>query len=157
MTGTGTVSPARSRMMAGIRGKDTQPERLIRSALHRRGFRFRLHRADLPGTPDIVLPRYRCVILVHGCFWHGHDCHLFRWPATRSVFWKEKITANRARDHRNHQALRAAGWRVATLWECALKGRTRQPVQLVVDRCVEWLQSGDAELEVKGHETRRVA
>jgi DNA mismatch endonuclease, patch repair protein len=83
-------SATRSRMMSGIRGKHTRPERMIRSALHRRGFRFRLH-GNLPGKPDLVLSRYHAVIFVHGCFWHGHECDLFRWPGTRKKFWREKI------------------------------------------------------------------
>lgn len=85
----------RSRMMAGIKGKDTKPEMLIRSELHRRGFRFRKNVKDLPGKPDIVLPKYRAVIMVNGCFWHGHGCRLFKWPSTRPEFWREKSIAIR--------------------------------------------------------------
>ena len=144
----------RSRMMAGIRGRDTRPELQIRSALHRRGFRFRLYRRDLPGKPDLVFPKYRAVILVHGCFWHGHDCHLFRWPGTREEFWRNKITSNRERDRRQLAELLDAGWRVATIWECALKGRERLPMQLVIGRCAEWLESGETELGLRGNETR---
>jgi DNA mismatch endonuclease, patch repair protein len=88
----------RSEMMAGIRGKNTRPEMLVRRALHAHGYRFRLHRKDLPGKPDIVLPKYRAVIFVHGCFWHGHDCHLFKWPKTREDFWIQKIKNNQERD-----------------------------------------------------------
>ena len=144
----------RSRMMAGIRGRDTRPELQIRSALHRRGFRFRLYRRDLPGKPDLVFPKYRAVILVHGCFWHGHDCHLFRWPGTREEFWRNKITSNRERDRRQLSTLLETGWRVATIWECALKGRERLPMQMVIERCAEWLKSGGTELELRGNETR---
>ena len=116
------VTPqVRSRMMAGIRGGNTKPELAIRSALHRRGFRFRIHCSDLPGKPDLVFLKYRAVILIHGCFWHGHQCHLFRWPKTREEFWREKIISNMERDQRQFSVLRKDGWRVATIWECALK------------------------------------
>ena len=143
--------------MAGIRGRNTKPERVIRSILHRRGFRFRLHRRDLPGKPDLVFPKHRAVILIHGCFWHGHGCHLFRWPKTREGFWREKISSNMARDRRQFSALRDAGWRVATIWECALKGRHRLPGETVAETCAEWLESDRNELGLRGDETRPVA
>jgi len=127
-----SVSAAtRSRMMAGITGKNTKPELAIRSALHRRGFRFRLHRKDLPGKPDLVFTGRNAVIFVHGCFWHGHDCHLFRWPT-----------------------LTATGWRIGTVWECALKGKTRLPFDGVVDQCAIWLKSDIKILEVRGDAAR---
>lgn len=149
------VTPAvRSRMMAGIRGKDTRPELVLRTALHRRGFRYRLHRRDLPGTPDLVFPGRKAVIFVHGCFWHGHDCHLFHWPQTRADFWRGKIGGNIARDRAQRQALAAAGWRIGTVWECTLKGRTRLPFPEVVDRCAVWLDTDERTLEVRGHEAR---
>ena len=151
------VTPdVRSRMMAGIRGKDTQPELAVRSALHARGFRFRLHRRDLPGQPDLVFPKHRAVILVHGCFWHGHDCHLFRWPQTRPDFWQRKISSNVERDRRHCLELRSTGWRVATVWECALKGRERLPISVIAERCAKWLESDREELGVRGDETRAV-
>ena len=153
-----TVTPeVRSRMMAGIRGSDTKLELAIRSALHRRGFRFRLRRRDLPGKPDLVFPKHRAVIFVHGCFWHGHDCHLFRWPRTREEFWRNKITSNAARDRRQRSALLEAGWRVATIWECTLKGRGRLPVGVITDRCAVWLESDGTMLEVRCDETRTPA
>ncbi|MEX3931023.1 very short patch repair endonuclease [Paraburkholderia phymatum] len=138
----------RSRMMSGIRGRNTKPEVLIRSLLHRRGFRFRLDARDLPGRPDIVLPRYRAVIFVHGCFWHGHDCHLFKWPSTRPDFWREKIGRNRANDAKAQAALLDGGWRVATVWECALRGANRD-IDGVLQRLIDWLH-GDTPL----HEER---
>jgi len=138
----------RSRMMSGIRGRNTKPEILIRSQLHRRGFRFRLDARDLAGRPDIVLPRYRAVIFVHGCFWHGHDCHLFKWPQTRPEFWRDKIGRNRANDAKAQAALLDAGWRVATVWECALRGANRD-IDGVLQRLIDWLH-GDAPL----HEER---
>jgi len=112
----------RSRMMAGIRGKDTKPELAIRKALHAMGFRFRLHRKDLPGRPDIVLPKYQLVIFVHGCFWHRHPgCSFAATPATRPKFWKAKLEGNRRRDVEKQKALRDQGWRVFTVWECGIR------------------------------------
>jgi DNA mismatch endonuclease (patch repair protein) len=145
------VDPAtRSRMMAGIRGKNTRPELLVRRGLHALGFRFRLHDRSLPGKPDIVLPRWRAVILVHGCFWHGHDCHLFRWPSTREDFWRQKIGRNREVDARTEHALRDAGWRQAVVWECALKGKTRLPLPDVIGKLAVWLKEGGDFLEIAG-------
>lgn len=109
--------------MSGIRGKDTKPEIIVRHALHRAGFRFRLHRKDLPGKPDIVLPKYHTVIFVHGCFWHGHGCRYFKVPKTRTDFWLDKIMANAKRDRQQEDALRAAGWRVFTVWECDIRDK----------------------------------
>lgn len=141
----------RSRMMAGIKGKNTKPELVLRSGLHRAGFRFRLHRRDLPGSPDMVFPKYRAVIFVHGCFWHGHACHLFRLPKTRTEFWQEKISGNIARDTAQMHSLMGCGWRVGVVWECALKGRTRIPLGDVIDRCAAWLASSETEIEVYGN------
>lgn len=117
------VSPEqRSRNMARIRGKDTKPEMRVRSLLHRLGFRFRLHRRDLPGRPDIVLPRYRTVVFVHGCFWHRHpDCRYAYTPRSRVPFWTAKFAENVTRDSRNQEALVEAGWRVIIVWECELR------------------------------------
>ncbi|MFZ9916491.1 MAG: very short patch repair endonuclease [Phycisphaerales bacterium] len=116
----------RSALMSRIRGKDTKPEVFVRSALHRAGFRFRLHGAALPGRPDIVLPRHRTVVFVHGCFWHRHGCRLSSEPATRRAFWREKFARNRARDQRTARALRKLGWRVVTVWECSLRTTDRR-------------------------------
>lgn len=140
----------RSRMMAGIGSSNTKPEIVLRRALHALGFRFRLHDRKLPGTPDIVLPRYRAVVFVHGCFWHGHDCHLFKWPSTRPDFWKSKISKNREIDDRATQKLVAAGWRQAVVWECAIKGRTRVPLDEIASSIGDWLRSTDDNLEIKG-------
>lgn len=108
--------------MARFRAKDTKPEMLVRRALHAAGRRFRLHRKDLPGKPDIVLPRDRSIVLVHGCFWHGHfDCSLARVPKTQTTFWRAKFENNRARDERVRNALQALGWRVIEIWECEAK------------------------------------
>jgi DNA mismatch endonuclease (patch repair protein) len=139
----------RSRMMSGIRGRNTKPEILIRSLLHRRGFRFRLDARDLPGRPDIVLPRYGAVVFVHGCFWHGHDCHLFKWPQTRPEFWRDKIGRNRSNDERAQLALHALGWRVAVVWECALRGANRD-VDGIIHRLADWLHSDIDALDLRG-------
>lgn len=145
------VTPdVRSRMMAGIGGKNTKPELLIRKALHARGLRFRLHRKDLPGKPDLVFSKYRAVLFVNGCFWHGHDCHLFKWPSTRPEFWKQKIASNQARDKRNLDKLRKEDWRIGVIWECAVKGRKRQPVGQIIDDCKTWLLSQRHFHEVSG-------
>jgi DNA mismatch endonuclease (patch repair protein) len=141
-------------MMAGIKAKDTKPELMIRSALHRVGFRFRLHHGKLPGKPDLVLPRYHAAIFVHGCFWHGHDCHLFRWPATRETFWREKIGRNLMRDGQQVATLTDAGWRVAVIRECSLKGRTKLPFPEVVESLSLWLKSEQKLLEIQGNEAR---
>lgn len=112
----------RSENMRRIRGRDTQPELTVRRAIHARGMRFRLHRRDLPGTPDIVLPGRKLVIFVHGCFWHRHaGCRLCTTPSTRTEFWQNKFDANVARDTRAIQALGAAGWQVETVWECEVR------------------------------------
>ncbi len=108
-------------MMSGIRGKDTKPEMIVRRALHKAGFRYRLHVKELPGKPDIVLPKYRTVIFVHGCFWHMHDCKYFKWPKTRSDFWKEKIQKNVERDQRAYDLLETMDWHVMLIWECEIK------------------------------------
>ena len=119
-----TPQEQRSRMMRGIRGRNTQPELQVRKALHARGFRYRLNAKELPGRPDIVLPKWKAVIFVHGCFWHAHQgCHYFRIPATRTEFWEQKLAANAARDARQIEKLQAAGWRVLVVWECALKNK----------------------------------
>lgn len=138
-------------MMSGIRGKNTKPEMLIRRALHARGFRYRIHCNDLPGNPDLCFPKYRAVIFVHGCFWHGHDCHLFKWPKTRPEFWESKIERNRAVDEAALEALANAGWRTATVWECALKGRSRLGLDEISRQCADWLRSDRQRLEIRGN------
>lgn len=143
-------SATRSRMMAGIRGQNTQPELLIRKLLHAQGFRYRLHYKSLPGRPDLVFPSRKAVILVNGCFWHGHDCRLFKWPATRKQFWKEKISSNVERDARNRVKYQASGWRTLIIWECALKGRTAWPIEVVIDWAAQWLLHEIGDIEIRG-------
>lgn len=112
----------RSYNMSQITGKDTKPEMLVRKFLHSNGFRYRLHVKDLPGKPDLVLPKYNFVIFVHGCFWHAHEnCKYFKIPETRTEWWKEKLYGNRERDEQNIQQLKEEGWNVIVVWGCELK------------------------------------
>lgn len=151
-------SQTRSRMMSGIRAKDTKPELTLRRSLHALGFRYRLHGKDLPGKPDLVLPKYRAVIFAHGCFWHQHPgCRYASTPATRAEFWASKLGSNVARDNASRSALLLADWRVATIWECAMRNKTG--AETVRDIVAEWLRGGEQELEVGEknigtHETR---
>lgn len=118
---TDRLSPsARSSLMQRVKQKNTAPEKIVRSLLHRLGYRFRIHRKDLPGTPDIVLPSRRVAIFVHGCFWHGHDCRRGRAPSSNLEYWGPKLASNRERDSRKAAALAAAGWRVVVVWQCEL-------------------------------------
>lgn len=137
-------------MMSGIRGKNTKPELLVRKGLHSRGYRFRLHSSKVPGKPDLVLPRHRVTIFVHGCFWHGHDCHLFKPPSTRPEFWKAKIQRNRERDAEVRNALQEASWRILVIWECALKGKSRIDMNELLDRASVWISSGEGEGVIEG-------
>lgn len=128
----------RSSMMAGIRGRDTKPEMILRRALHALGFRYRLHARKLPGKPDLVFPKFGAVVFVNGCFWHRHEgCHFASNPATRPDFWKRKFDENVARDRRNVLALTESGWRVAIVWECAL----RRDAQTLAAEVGRWLTS----------------
>lgn len=137
------VTPeVRSRMMAGIRGKNTKPEMVIRKGLHRLGLRFLVHDKRLPGKPDLVFPKWRAAIFVNGCFWHGHDCHLFKLPSTRTEFWRDKIAGNKRRDATALRKIEEAGWRTLCVWECAIKGRSMQEIDSVLQSCKNWL-TGD--------------
>ena len=140
----------RSRMMSGIRGKNTKPEMLIRRGLHAKGFRYLLHDRRLPGKPDLVFPKHRAVIFVHGCFWHGHNCHLFKWPKTRKGFWRNKIDRNKWLDKRAIVDLRKAGWRIGIVWECSVKGRTRLLDERTIALCAKWLRSHHKSLVLLG-------
>ncbi|TXH02461.1 MAG: DNA mismatch endonuclease Vsr [Rhodocyclaceae bacterium] len=143
-------SATRSRNMAAIRGSHTKPELTIRRAMHAAGLRYRLHVKDLPGKPDLVFPRYCAVVFVNGCFWHRHDCHLFKWPKTREEFWHEKIGRNVANDQRAMDQLKGQGWRVATVWECALKGRTRLNEAEAMQTLAAWVKSGEETITIRG-------
>lgn len=145
------VNPeTRSRMMSGIRGANTKPEMAIRRGLHKRGFRYRLHAKNLPGKPDLVLPKYKAVIFVAGCFWHSHDCYLFKLPDTRRDFWQEKLTGNQKRDADVRERLLNFGWRYLTVWECALRGREKLGETETLDRIVKWLKSEERVGEIRG-------
>jgi DNA mismatch endonuclease, patch repair protein len=119
--------------MSRIRGRDTKPEMLIRRGLHARGLRYRLHDRKLPGRPDLVFPKYRTAVFIHGCFWHAHGCALSKLPATRQDFWKQKLEGNAARDNKAIEALQANGWRVLVIWECALRGPVRVALHELLD------------------------
>lgn len=110
----------RSRNMSAVRAKNTKPEMYVRSVLHGAGFRYSLHRSDLPGKPDIVFPKHRLAIFVNGCFWHGHNCSKGKRPKTNSEFWRKKLDGNIDRDAKNYAALEASGWDVIVIWECAI-------------------------------------
>lgn len=140
----------RSLNMSRIRGRDTRPELLIRSGLHGRGLRYRLHVRELPGRPDLVFPKYKAVVFVNGCFWHGHPCPMFRLPATRKEFWLRKIEANRTRDAANAAALSKSGWRSFTVWECSLRGSAKLALSAVLDACEVFLESDSEVGQVSG-------
>ena len=140
----------RSMMMSGIQGKDTKPELKIRSALHKLGYRYKLHDKHLPGKPDLVFPKYKAVIFINGCFWHLHDCHLFKWPSTRNEFWREKLTGNKERDENNLQILKEKGWRTLIIWECALKGKHKLSFNTTITSVSEWLKNFDHHIEITG-------
>jgi DNA mismatch endonuclease (patch repair protein) len=136
----------RSRMMAGIKGKDTKPELALRRALHVRGFRFRLHSKQIDGRPDIVLSKHNAVVFVHGCFWHQHaGCRYATTPSTRAEYWREKFQSNLIRDNAVQQRLLQRGWRVAIVWECALHGSRSD---IATDMLTAWLVSGGMQLEL---------
>lgn len=142
----------RSRMMSGIRGQNTGPEIFIRKMLFAEGFRFRIHRKDLPGRPDIVLPRYHAAIQVNGCFWHGHsDCHLYRLPKSRSDFWHKKISSNIERDRRNLKELCNLGWRTLVVWECAMKGRSQLEYEPLKQYIVAFVLGDMPSALIRGH------
>lgn len=135
-------------MMAGIRGKDTKPEMLVRKALHAAGYRYALHSKRLPGRPDIVMTKHNTVIFVHGCFWHGHDCRYFKLPKTRTEFWQDKIDTNRQRDEKAVTSLLQAGWRVCVIWECAQRSGEWNSDR-IVNTITDWLGSSEPRLELR--------
>lgn len=139
----------RRRIMSGIRNKDTGIELSVRKALFAKGFRYRLNQKGLPGKPDIVLSRYEAAIFIHGCFWHGHDCVFFRLPATNRQFWQLKIEGNRSRDAHNYEALTKMGWRVAVVWECALRAKGEEALGKVANRLDRWLRGRSKGIEIR--------
>jgi DNA mismatch endonuclease (patch repair protein) len=139
--------------MSGIRGKNTKAEIEIRKRLFASGFRYRLHDTKLPGKPDIILPRYKTVIFIHGCFWHAHDCELFKLPTTRRSFWRKKLKRNRKKDEKNNSDLKEAGWRIFTVWECAFRGagkKREKEIDSIVKKAIQWLSSGRKSREIRG-------
>lgn len=148
---TDTVSvEKRSEVMSRVGSKDTKPELLIRQGLHALGFRYRLHVKDLPGKPDVVFPRYNSLIFINGCFWHGHCCNLYRFPKSNINYWKDKISRNIERDRSNIKSLADDGWRILIVWECATKGRTRLPIEKVLQNVSDWLLSEIRYFEIAG-------
>lgn len=141
----------RSRMMSGIRGKNTQPELLIRRCLHRRGFRYLLHSGTLPGKPDLVFPKFKAVIYVHGCFWHAHECDYFKLPSSNRAFWRKKIKANVERDRRKIIQIRQLGWRSLVIWECAIRTALKSESSVLCDIASAWIKkSQEPYLELRG-------
>ena len=151
---TDVLTPEQRRsVMSRIRGKDTKPEMLIRQGLHGRGLRYRLHGAGISGTPDMVFPKYRTVVFVHGCFWHCHGCALFKWPKTRTMFWKTKINRNVERDREVRVALKKSEWRVIVIWECALRGKNRRALPDVLSTAEAFIRNGrESSSEIAGYE-----
>lgn len=145
------LSPEQRRFnMSKIKGRDTKPEMQLRKGLYASGFRYRLHVGGLPGKPDIVFRREKAVIFVHGCFWHSHQCALSKMPKTRAEFWSKKLIANSERDIRNVATLRSRGWRVLTVWECALRGVGRRSLPDVLKRCAEFIEGQATEVCLAG-------
>ena len=134
--------------MSRNKNKDTALEILIRKAIHAKGFRYKLHDKKLPGKPDLVFPKYKAVIFINGCFWHGHGCSLFKWPATNEDFWKKKISGNQKRDLSNIQKLKSSGWKVLTVWECSTRGVHKIGLDASVEQISDWLQAGTSTLEI---------
>lgn len=134
-------SQTRSKIMGRVGQKNTGAEMLLRRALHRKGLRYRLHDRSLPGSPDIVFPRFNSVLFVHGCYWHSHGCYRSTIPKSSREFWTNKFETNRIRDERSQKLLVSEGWRVLTVWECALRGKLSSPVEDVADAVRDWLES----------------
>ncbi len=140
----------RSQIMASISAKDTTPELLVRKSLHRKGLRYRLHSRNLPGTPDLAFRQFNAVVFINGCFWHGHDCHLFRMPSSNQEYWQNKFETNRARDARNKQLLSELNWRVLIVWECSIKGKHRLDFETLIADIENWLRGESGYLEIRG-------
>ena len=126
--------------MRAIKASNTRPEMVVRRICHSLGFRYRLNKKDLPGKPDLVFPRHKAVIFVNGCFWHRHDCYLFKLPETRRDFWSEKLEANAVRDQRKREDLIDSGWRILVIWECSLKGRRKMEFHELARVIDSWIQ-----------------
>jgi DNA mismatch endonuclease (patch repair protein) len=151
MTDVLTVEQRRLNM-SRISGRDTKPEMQVRQGLHARGLRYRLHDRKLPGRPDLVFPRHRAVIFVHGCFWHSHGCALSKQPATRQDFWKAKLEGNVTRDRKAIDSLRSAGWRILVVWECALRGSLRTDGEELLAQAEDFVRGTKQVQEIAGGE-----
>ncbi|WP_430404190.1 very short patch repair endonuclease [Hyphomonas sp.] len=136
--------------MSAVRGRDTRPELIVRKGLHRLGLRYRLNVKQLPGKPDLVFPKFEAALFVHGCFWHGHDCPLFKLPATRTEFWKSKIAGNVRRDIRSVASLRELGWRTGIIWECAVRGPGRPDPDMAMRAIRDWIRNDGPSFELAG-------
>ena len=146
-----TVDKAtRSRIMSSVGQKNTGAELLLRRALHKIGLRYRLHDRSLPGSPDLVFNRFSAVVFVHGCYWHSHGCYRSTVPKSGREFWTEKFRANRSRDKKNVSDLKKRGWRVLTIWECALRGKMAQPSLAIAEAVQAWLDSSRSSGEIGG-------
>lgn len=143
---------ARQKIMSLVKTKGTNLEIWLRLRLHAHGFRYRLNVNKLPGKPDIVLPKYKCVIFVNGCFWHRHDCHFFQWPKTNQDWWIKKLSTNRKRDLEVQDKLRELGWRVMVVWKCAIQGTTKLNDKVLLEMVISWIKNGGSLLEISGKE-----
>jgi len=137
--------------MSRVKAGDTKPELVIRKGLFKKGFRYLLHDKRLPGKPDLVFPKYNAVIFINGCFWHQHDCPAFTWPKKNKNFWRKKLSRNKELDGLNCEKLKAGGWYVLTVWECALKGTAKLGRDTLINRISLWLVSEACDLEIRGH------
>jgi len=142
------TDPIRSKIMRSIKSRDTKPELLVRKSLHRAGFRYRVNQREIVGRPDIVLPKFNAIILVNGCFWHAHSCHIFRLP--KDAAWRKKLDRNRERDAENLRNYAESGWKVLRIWECALQGKTKLPFHEVHAMTSNWIQFGVGNAEIMG-------
>ena len=143
----------RSKIMSRIKGKDTKPEVEIRKKLFARGIRYRLHDKSLPGKPDIIFPKYNAIIFFNGCFWHAHECDIFKWPSSNVAFWGGKLTINKENDRKNNEILKKLGWRILTIWECSYRSPGKKDwgkIEGIVNRAEKWLYSNKKIGEIKG-------
>lgn len=143
----------RSRMMSGISSKNTKAEVEIRKKLFSLGYRYRIHDSKLPGKPDIIMARFKAVIFIHGCFWHAHNCVLFKLPSTRRAFWKNKLKRNSQKDTENNKELKKMGWRIMTVWECSFRGagkKREEQIDIIANKIVNWVHSSKRQIEIKG-------
>lgn len=143
-------SEKRSLMMANIKGVNTRPEKTVRSLFHKQGFRYLIHNKKLAGRPDLTFPKYKAVVFVNGCFWHGHNCSLFKWPSSNIDFWKKKISDTKRRDLQNLFALNEGGWKILIIWECALKGKQKIDINILSLLLQEWLLNKSTNEEITG-------